>query len=119
MLSQLALARDVPISTDMWKANRLDSTQLVVLILSGRLEGQQLQQLRESLAREADGKRLVLDLKEVRLVDQSVITFLADCEARGTWLRNCPGYIRDWIDAGKSGEAAESEAISKRELDIP
>ena len=102
----------------MWKVNRIEGAELVVLILSGRFEGEQLQELHEAFAHEEAGKKLALDLKEVRLVDQSVIAFLADCEAKGAWLRNCPGYIRDWIDAGKSGEAAESGDTSLQETDV-
>jgi len=36
-------------------------------------------------------------LKDVRLVDQDAVTFLAECEASGARLRNCPAYIRNWI----------------------
>jgi hypothetical protein len=33
----------------------------------------------------------------VRLVNRDAIKFLADCEAGGTKLRNCPAYVREWI----------------------
>lgn len=86
----------------MWKVNRIADAEVVVLSLSGRFDAEQLQHLREALAREGDGQNLALNLKDVRLVDQEVIKFLADCEARGTRLRNCPDYIRDWIDARRA-----------------
>jgi len=99
----------------MWKVNRIQDSEFVVLGLSGRLEGEQLQQLREVFAREADGENLALDLRDVRLVDQQVVTFLADCEARGVTLRNCPGYIRDWIDARRGSDGmAKTPAAPKR-----
>jgi hypothetical protein len=88
----------------MWKVNRILNDELVVLCLSGRLEGEQLQQLQEALVLEAYHQNLALDLKDVRLVDQDVIAFLADCESQGAILRNCPGYIRDWIDAGRGAD---------------
>ena len=59
-----------------------------------------VQKWRASLA---NGKRflhnLVLDMKDVTLVDQSAIRFLAHCEADAVTLENCPSYIRDWIAA--------------------
>jgi len=39
----------------------------------------------------------VLDLKEVKLVDQDAVRFLAQSEAEGTRLRNCSAFIREWI----------------------
>jgi len=40
---------------------------------------------------------LELDLRDVKLVDQQVVTFLTRCQASGTRLRNYPPYIREWI----------------------
>jgi hypothetical protein len=41
--------------------------------------------------------------KEVTLVDQSAIRFLARCKAESVMLENSPVYIRDWIAAKNSG----------------
>ena len=41
--------------------------------------------------------RVLLDLKEVKLVDREAVRFLAYCEAKGTTLKNCAVYIREWI----------------------
>jgi len=99
----------------MWKVNRIQDPKFVFLALSGRFEGEQLQQLQEALVREADGHDLALDLKDVRLLDQQVVAFLADCEAQGATLRNCPGYIRDWIDARRGSDGmAKTPAAPKR-----
>jgi len=38
-----------------------------------------------------------LDLKDLTLVDQDVVSFLARCEADSIQLKNCPAYIRGWI----------------------
>jgi hypothetical protein len=46
---------------------------------------------------EATGRRIVLDLKDLRLVDQEVVSFLRRCEADNMKLKNCPAYIREWI----------------------
>ena len=82
----------------MWKVRRVEEGKFVVLTLSGRLQGEQLCELQKVFALEAANKKLVLDLQDVRLVDQQVVSLLADCEARGASLRNCPAYIREWID---------------------
>jgi len=36
-------------------------------------------------------------MKEVKLVDRDVVSFLASCEAKGVNIVNCPAYIREWI----------------------
>ena len=45
--------------------------------------------------------RIVLDLKEVKLVDRDTVVFLARCEANGARLENCPTYIHEWIRGEK------------------
>jgi len=82
----------------MWKIRRLDDPESVVLGLSGRLQSEQLLELQSLLASEAGNQNVVLDLHEVKLVDQDAVTFLAGQETAGTKLRNCPAYIREWID---------------------
>jgi len=44
---------------------------------------------------------LVLNLKDVTLVNQDAIQFLDRCEADSIMLENCPAYIRQWIDQTK------------------
>jgi anti-anti-sigma regulatory factor len=71
----------------------------VMLTLIGRIEGENLEELKRLMGLEASGGTLVLDMKDVTLVDQSAIQFLACCEADSVTLQNCPAYIRDWIAA--------------------
>jgi hypothetical protein len=40
---------------------------------------------------------MVIDLQEISVVDRSAVDLLALSVARGVTLRNCPGYIREWI----------------------
>jgi hypothetical protein len=40
---------------------------------------------------------VALDLEEVTLVDREAVNFLAALDARGVGLRNCPGFIREWM----------------------
>jgi anti-anti-sigma regulatory factor len=71
---------------------------IVVFILSGRIEAEELLELQRVLESEADDHRVTLDLKEVKLVDRDAVGFLAQCEAKGITLAKCPAYIREWIE---------------------
>lgn len=71
------------------------------LTIIGRIEGENLAELKRVIESEVADHNLVLDLKDVTLVDQSAIRFLARCEADSVTLENCPAYIRDWIAAEK------------------
>jgi anti-anti-sigma regulatory factor len=83
----------------MLKIRRSEDHGIAVFALSGRIEEQQVSELQELLAGEGQAKA-ALDLEEVRLVDREVVRFLAACEARGISLRNCPSYVREWIETG-------------------
>jgi anti-anti-sigma regulatory factor len=69
----------------------------VVFTLSGRIEAENVKELRELLALETPGQPLVLDLGDVTLVNEGAVKFLAACEASSIKLKNCPAYIREWI----------------------
>jgi len=69
----------------------------VVLTVHGRLEAGNVSELSELLSAESTGRHLVLDLKDVVLVNRDVVRFLRVCEADGIELRNCPPFIRAWI----------------------
>lgn len=70
----------------------------VVFYLSGRMDAENIGELETLLKKEASDSRIVLDLKDLTLVDQDVVGFLRGCEANGMQLRNCPVYIRVWVD---------------------
>lgn len=69
----------------------------VVFTVSGRLDADNVSELSTLLAEESTGRSLVLDLKDVVLVDRDVVRFLHARESDGIALRNCPPYIREWI----------------------
>ncbi|MFZ0589304.1 MAG: hypothetical protein WAM39_02360 [Bryobacteraceae bacterium] len=71
-----------------------------ILRLSGRIESEHLEELKSQI--EIRGHGIVLDLKEVRLVDRDVVQFLVLCESKGIKLRHCAPYIREWILREKS-----------------
>ena len=73
----------------------------VVFTLSGRIEAENVKELRQLLALETVGQQLVLDLRDVTLVNEAVVKFLAGCEADSIKLENCPVYIREWIERVK------------------
>jgi anti-anti-sigma regulatory factor len=70
----------------------------VVFYLSGRMDAENIGELETLLSKEASDSQIVLDLKDLTLVDQDVVSFLRGCEADGIQLRNCPAYIRVWIN---------------------
>jgi predicted metal-binding protein len=84
----------------MLKVRRSDHEGIVVFALSGRIEEVHVTDLRDLVAAETELNCVTLDLAEVRLVDREVVRFLGTCEAQGIKLRNCPPYIREWIDTG-------------------
>ena len=83
----------------MLKIRRSEDNGIAVFALSGRIEEQHVPELKELLEGETQAKA-ALDLEEVRLVDREAVRFLAACEARGISLRNCPSYVREWIETG-------------------
>jgi hypothetical protein len=73
----------------------------VVFTLSGRIEAEDVKELGQLFALETAGQQLVLDLRDVTLVNRDAVEFLAGCEADSIKLENCPAYIRVWIEAVK------------------
>jgi hypothetical protein len=66
----------------------------VVFTVSGRLDAENLAELKTLFSSEANGRRITLDLRELTL--QDAVRFLERCEAGNIQLKNCPAYIRDW-----------------------
>ena len=69
----------------------------VIFTLSGRIEAEDIDELRNLLELESPGRKIALDLKDVTLVHRDGLTFLSQCEADRVDLENCPPYIREWI----------------------
>lgn len=82
---------------------RIESTShghLKILRLSGRLQTEDLEQLKAQI--ESSNQKIVLDLEELKLVDRDSVSFLAACETNGVRLRQCSRYIRNWIAREKA-----------------
>ncbi len=75
----------------------------VVLRISGRLDGENLAELKKLIEPDETDRRIVLDLRELTLVDQEAVRFLAQCESNGIELKNCPPYICEWIARQRDG----------------
>ena len=80
----------------MLKITRAENGE-VVIKLSGWMRAENLGELEKVINAETDGRRIILDLKDLKLVDQGAVNFLRRCEADSILLKNCPAYIREWI----------------------
>ena len=67
----------------------------VVFKLSDRMGAENVGELEAMVSHEKDGHGIVLDLKDLTLVDQEAVSFLERCQADRIQLKNCPGYVRE------------------------
>ena len=81
----------------MLKIQRLANGK-IVFILCGRMDKEQATALNKLFLDEPGEIQIVVDLKDLTLVDRDAVRFLERCEADGVELRNIPAYIRVWID---------------------
>ena len=80
--------------------------QECIFLLSGRIRAEDTAELNRLIRTEQD--KVVLDLKEIKLVDRAAVKFLVRCEAEGVEIRNASLYIREWISMETAGEKQES-----------
>ena len=73
--------------------------RFTVFTLSGRIEAEQVAELKELF--DSDYRNIILDLRDVRLADREAVRFLTGCEAAGMKLVNCPAYVREWMGREK------------------
>ena len=93
----------------------------VVFTLSGRIQAEQVSELQALVKSDLPDQSLVLDLKEVKLVDRDAVHFLAEIEAEGAGLRNCPAFVREWISREPNGmrhtDVEQSTRQGKKHVD--
>ena len=83
----------------MLRIQRATDGAMTVLTVSGRLDAENINELRESLDILPEGDPVALDLADLLLADREAISFLGDREASGqVTLRHCPPYIRIWLE---------------------
>jgi hypothetical protein len=92
------------------KIQRSVERRAVVFILTGRIQAEQVPDLEALLKSESSDRDIVLDLRQVKLVDRDAVQFLAGREAAGAELRNYSAYIREWI-------TQEKNAMQRREAE--
>jgi hypothetical protein len=85
------------------RIDRLWTEQGPVLYISGRVAAEDLEVIRTALG----GRRVVIELAEVGLVDRDAVMFLARIEAEGIELRGCPAYIRERLPRRALSSPAE------------
>ena len=78
---------------------------LAVLFISGGITGEHVQMLKDVLEHESGG--FAINLKNVLLVDRDAVTLLATSEANGIELKDCPGYIREWVTRERAQTTAD------------
>ncbi len=87
----------------------------IVFALSGRIGVEDVAELQSLLQSEVGDHHLVLDLKDVKLVNRDAVKFLTHYEADGAKLENCPAYIREWItrerEASNKGKGEEPSKV--------
>ncbi len=71
-----------------------------MFIVSGRLETQVIAELSRLFEIQTE-RDIVLDLKDVGVIDREVMGFFLRCEADGVKLENCPSYLREWMEREK------------------
>jgi len=83
---------------------RIESTVrggFTVFLLSGRIETQATAELRRLFDLQTNYRDIVLDLKDIGVVDRDVVCFFVRCEADGVKLESCAPYIREWMEREK------------------
>jgi hypothetical protein len=75
--------------------------RLSIFILSGHIETQAMAELKRLFELHTDCRDIVVDLRDVSMVDREVMRFLMRCESDGVTLENCTPYIREWMKREK------------------
>jgi len=92
----------------MLRIQRATDGAMTVLTVSGRLDAENINELRESLDILPEGDPVALDLADLLLADREAVRYLGDREASGRIvLRHCPAYIRRWLESRGSRRGSE------------
>ena len=77
------------------------SNEQIIFTLIGRMKAERVAELKALLKSETGTQQIVLDLKDLTLVDRDSVRFLESCEADGIKIKNCPAYVREWMEREK------------------
>jgi hypothetical protein len=78
--------------------------RLSIFILSGHIETEAMAELERMFELHADCRDIVVDLRDVSMVDREVMRFFMRCESDGVTLENCTPYLREWMTRERDGE---------------
>lgn len=82
----------------MLKIERSTAAEGTCFAISGRIETAHIAELQRLVDEEQMAHRpVVLDLRDVKLVDREAVSLFERCETSGVRLENCPAYVREWI----------------------
>jgi len=73
-----------------------------MLNLIGGLRSDDIETLRSEIEREGPGG-LVLNLRELNIIDLSGVRYLLVCQSKGLELTECPPYVREWMKRESQG----------------
>jgi anti-anti-sigma regulatory factor len=83
---------------DMWIIQLAQQRpHTIVVLLNGRIQADVIPRLQKVWMSAHPDYRVVLDLKDARIVDRDVVRFLAQIEKEGARLKHCSWFIREWI----------------------
>jgi len=68
-------------------------------VVSGRIDAQAIAELRRLFELQTNYRDIVVDLKDVSLVDREAVRFFVRCDTDGVKLENCTPYIREWMES--------------------
>jgi anti-anti-sigma regulatory factor len=74
-----------------------DANGKVIFALTGKMNEQNVPELDSVIESEEAGHEIILDLRDLTLVDREAVRYLERCETQGIKIENCPAYIRKWI----------------------
>ena len=78
----------------------------MVFSLSGQMDQETMAELETLINSEANGRPIVLNLKDLTLANEDAVIFLERCETNSITLERCPPYIREWINRQRQGGSA-------------
>ena len=86
------------------KIEKSQEQRLTIFTLSGSLDAEHVPELERLLGSPEDYAKIMLDLRDLRFADRDAVRFLSKCEMAGLKLRNCPAYVREWMNRERNDD---------------
>jgi anti-anti-sigma regulatory factor len=86
---------------------RVEVTGVVTLVVGGTLNSSVIADLDRSLAHARELREpIVLDLREVALIDSPALKYLIDMKQNDVGLVICPDYVEHWMERESSRQSS-------------